>query len=215
MALDNKTEFSAEDFQNALSALDEEIAKSKNLRAVAPVKLLSAGGFVAVTLFQNRLSTQDIDYIMDPNTNNGAKIKDKLQRAINSVARKHALSEEWINSRMEIFAVGETRQHLFRASIEQNVILWHGTHLIIYAAQWEWSLARKLKRIGSQRREVDVSDALEILAIVVRERGQPLTWEHVKSWDAIVYTPLDDTAIAWVASAYYKRWGTHGIVQGT
>ncbi|KAF4461412.1 hypothetical protein FALBO_11800 [Fusarium albosuccineum] len=102
---------------------------------------------------------------------------------------------------------------LFRDSIEQNVILWHGTHLIIYAAKWEWSLARKLKRIGSQRREVDVSDAVEILAIVVQEKGEPLTWEHVKSWDAIVYTPLDDTAITWVASAYYKRWGTHGIVR--
>ncbi|KAG6108128.1 hypothetical protein E4U13_006592 [Claviceps humidiphila] len=60
---------------------------------------------------------------MDPNTNNGAKIKDKLQRAINSVVRKYALSEEWIHSRMEIYAVGETRHHLFRASIEQNVIL--------------------------------------------------------------------------------------------
>ncbi|RSL52074.1 hypothetical protein CEP54_011098 [Fusarium duplospermum] len=151
---------------------------------------------------------------MDPNTKNEGKIKDKLQKAINSVARKHALSEEWINSRMEIFAVGETRQHLFRASIEQNVILWQGTHLIIYAAHWEWSLARKLKRIGSQRREVDVSDALEILAMVVQERGEPLTWEHVKSWDAIVYTPLDETAIARVANAYYDRWGTHGIIKG-
>lgn len=150
---------------------------------------------------------------MDPNTKNEAKIRDKLQKAIHSVARKHALSEEWINSRMEIFAVGETRHHLFRDSIEQNVILWHGTHLIIYAAKWEWSLARKLKRIGSQRREVDVRDAVEILAIVVQEKGQPLTWEHVQSWDAIVYTPLDVTAIAWVAGAYYKRWGAHGIIR--
>ncbi|KJK73869.1 hypothetical protein H634G_10847 [Metarhizium anisopliae BRIP 53293] len=203
--------FSTEDFHQALLALDSEIAKSKNLRAAAPIKLLSAGGFVAVTLFHNRNSTQDIDYIIDPDTKNVTKVKEKLQKAISAVAQKRGLVEEWINSRMEVFAVGETKRHLFYDSIAQGVVLWQGTNLIIYAAKWEWSLARKLKRIGSERRHIDVSDAVEILAQMVQENGSPLSYELVKSWNTIVYTPLDDAAIKQVAEAFVARFGYAGI----
>lgn len=82
---------------------------------------------------------------------------------------------------MEVFAIGETKQRLFHDSIIQGVVLWQGTNLIIYAAKWEWSLARKLKRIGSQRRDIDVSDAVEILAKMVVENEGPLSHELVKS----------------------------------
>lgn len=53
--------------------------------------------------------------------------------------------------------------YLFVALNTQGVVLWQGSNLIIYAAKWEGSLARKLKRIGSHRREVDISDAIEII----------------------------------------------------
>ncbi|RMD41709.1 hypothetical protein DV735_g3385, partial [Chaetothyriales sp. CBS 134920] len=186
-------------------ALDVEIGKSKN------IQLLSAGGFVAVTLFHNRLSTKDIDYIMDPDTPNVDKIKGKLQNAIESVSRQRSLSADWINSRMEIFAIGPNKQRLFRDSVTQNVVLWRGVNLIIYAAKWEWMLARKLKRIGSERRAIDVSDAVEILSRMVQENGGPLALETVKSWDTIVYTPLDMAATKSVADAYIERWGVAGI----
>lgn len=178
---------------------------------IAPIQLLSAGGFVAVTLFHNRVSTEDLDYIMNPDTPGVDKIKQKLQIAIEAVCRQRELPADWINSQMEIFAIGANKQRLFRDSVTQNVVLWRGANLVIYAAQWEWSLARKLKRVGSQYRLIDISDAVEILYRMVEENGGPLALETVKSWDTIVYTPLDMDAIKCVADAYMERWGVPGI----
>ncbi|KAJ4161596.1 uncharacterized protein LMH87_007627 [Akanthomyces muscarius] len=211
MASTSQTEFSAKDFDQALRALDVEIGKSKNMSKIAPIQLLSAGGFVAVTLFHNRLSTQYIDYIMNPDTPNVNKIKEKLQIAIEAVTRQRSLSTDWINSQMEIFAIGPKKQRLFRDSVTQNVVLWRGANLVIYAAKWEWTLARKFKRIGSERRAIDISDAVEILSRMVQENGGPLALETVKSWDTIVYTPLDMAAIKSVADAYMGQWGVAGI----
>lgn len=95
--------------------------------------------------------------------------------------------------------------YLFVALNTQGVVLWQGSNLIIYAAKWEGSLARKLKRIGSHRREVDISDAIEILAHMVNEHGGPLTWGAIESRDEIMYTPLDNNAITCVAKAYIER----------
>ncbi|KAM3547255.1 hypothetical protein MY1884_009644 [Beauveria asiatica] len=182
-----KPKISAEQFDQALRALDVEIGKSKNISKIKPVQLLSAGGFVAVTLFRNRFATEDIYYIINPNTPNVDKIMDKFQAAI---------------ERMEIFVTGRNRQSLFRDSVTQ----------IIYAAKWEWTMARKLKRIGSENRKIDLSDAVEILAKMVQENGGPLALEIVQSWDTIVYTtPLDMAAIKRVADAYRERWGVDGI----
>ncbi|ROT38124.1 hypothetical protein SODALDRAFT_279063 [Sodiomyces alkalinus F11] len=188
------------------------MSKSKNLRAAAPIKLLSAGGFVAVTLFRHRQSTRDIDYIIDPAIRKLNKIKEKFQRAILAVAKQYELIGDWINPLMDLFTPGDIKRRLFRDSVGQGVVLWQGKNLIIYAAQWKWSLARKLKRIGSARRETDIKDAVEILAVMVRENGGPLALGVVKAWNTIMHTPLDDYAIRSVADAYIRRWGIPGIL---
>ncbi|KAM3443358.1 hypothetical protein MY4824_000661 [Beauveria thailandica] len=206
-----KPKISAEQFDQALRALDVEIGKSKNISKIKPVQLLSAGGFVAVTLFRNRFATEDIDYIINPDTPNVDKIMGKFQAAIERVAKQRNLDKGWINTQMEIFVTGRNRQSLFRDSVTQNVVLWRGANLIIYAAKWEWTMARKLKRIGSENRKIDLSDAVEILAKMVQENGGPLALETVQSWDTIVYTPLDMAAIKRVADAYRERWGVDGI----
>lgn len=167
---------------------------------------------MAVSYLRNRLATEDIDYIIDPNIENLGKIKEKLQKAIIAVARKHNISEEWINGRMELFAVGATKTQLFRESIDQQVVLWRGKNLVIHAAKWEWSLARKLKRIGSERREVDVSDAVEILKIMVDKNNGPLTRDTMKAWNTIVYTPIEDPVLDIVAANFSAKYGVTGIV---
>lgn len=196
---------------SALTALDEEIGNSKNLRKAIPINLLSAGGFVAVSYLRNRHATQDIDYIIDPSIENLGKIKEKLQKAILTVARKHKINHEWINAHMELFAVGGTKAQLFRESIDQKVVLWRGKNLVIYAVKWEWSLARKLKRIGSERRDIDISDAVEILKIMVDENDGPLTRDRMKAWNTIVYTPIEDWVLDVVAAKFSAKYGVAGI----
>lgn len=58
--------------------------------------------------------------------------------------------------------------------MEQNVVLWRGKNLVIYAVKWEWSLARKVKRIGSTGRDADVSDAVALLRQMVDDSKGPI-----------------------------------------
>lgn len=46
--------------------LDREVAKYLTLNWALPITLISTGGFVAVSHFRNRRSTEDIDYMLDP-----------------------------------------------------------------------------------------------------------------------------------------------------
>lgn len=120
-------------FQIALAYLDEEIGKSKNLRKAVPLKLVAVGGFVAVSYFHNRASTEDLDCMIDPGLKSLTKLKGKLARAIKAVAHRKDYDEGWVNDNVRMFAVGDSVQPLFRESVEQNVVLWRGKNLVIYA----------------------------------------------------------------------------------
>jgi hypothetical protein len=84
----------------------------------------------------------------------------KRATAVGKVAKSRGYSPEWFNDKVAPFAVGATRLPLFEESVAQNIVLWQGKDLIVYAGKWEWSLARELKRIGSSSREADISDAV-------------------------------------------------------
>ncbi|KAA8916669.1 hypothetical protein TRICI_001195 [Trichomonascus ciferrii] len=49
--------------------LDREVIKSLTLYCTLPITLVSTGGFVAVSHFRSRRSTEAIDFMLDPNTN--------------------------------------------------------------------------------------------------------------------------------------------------
>jgi hypothetical protein len=91
--------------------------------------------------------------------------------------------------------------------------LWQGKNIVLYAAKWEWSLARKLKRIGSEGRPIDVSDAVAILNVMVDQNGAPLKRSTMKGWNTIVYTPIEDPVLDRVAAAYQEKYGAPGIIQ--
>ena len=167
----NKTQLT---FLIALFYLDEEIGKSKSLRKAVPLKLVAVGGFVAVSYFHNRASTEDLDYMIDPGLNSMTKIEGKLACAIKAVAYRKGYDEGWVNDNVRMFAVGDSAQPLFQESVEQNVVLWRGKNLVIYAVKWEWSLARKVKRIGSTGRDADVSDAVALLRQMVDDSKGPI-----------------------------------------
>jgi hypothetical protein len=61
---------------------------------------------------------------------------------------------------MESFSIMDMRARLFQESIDQNVVVCSGETFVIQAGKWEWSLAREMKRIGSQQREIGISDAV-------------------------------------------------------
>ena len=119
---------------------------------------------------------------------------------------------QWVNNKVAQFAVGDTRLPLFQESVAQNLVLWRGKNLIVYAVKWEWSLARKLKRIGSSHRDVDISDAVAILHELNTRNGCPLRREEAKGWNTIVYSPIEDHVLDEVAGHYRAQYDREGLV---
>jgi hypothetical protein len=118
----------------ALDYLDEEIGHSKNLKQIAPIRIIAVGGFVAVTHLQNRQFTGEIDFVLEPTIDNYTKIASKLNKAINTVAEERAYSPKWANDHVGVFTEGHARSRLFFASLAQDELMYEGNHLKVYAA---------------------------------------------------------------------------------
>ncbi|OJK02582.1 hypothetical protein ASPACDRAFT_39889 [Aspergillus aculeatus ATCC 16872] len=127
-----------------LTALDREMGSDEFIVAFAPIRLIAAGGFLAVTYLRSRESTGDIDYLIDPEFAGDQHIQDM----VNFVTKK-----AW--------------QTLVEEAEKQNIVLFSGENIEILAAPLEWVLERKLRRIHAADRgrkaEYDMEDALALL----------------------------------------------------
>jgi hypothetical protein len=117
-----------------LDRLDNEIGISEDLVAAGPIKLIAAGGSVAVAHFCNRDSTGGLDYILDPDVINYYNVAAMLAEVIRNVAQTARYTANWADNYVGVFAVGHVRRRLFRASITQNTLIYGGKHLHVYAA---------------------------------------------------------------------------------
>lgn len=195
----------------ALQALDAEIAKSEYLKAVAPLKLVSSGGFVAVDMLGTREMTTEIDYILNPDSPDPGKFRWELYRAIVHVARSHNISRGWIRNIGSFVQGGENeRQRLVRDSITQDIPLWRGANLTVYAVEWHWALAQKLKMMEDGR-ETDTRDAVAILSELYMICQGPIPRNIIQSWDNLVKKPIKDSAIDQLAAAFQARYGYVGV----
>ncbi|KAM0439936.1 hypothetical protein ACHAPT_001035 [Fusarium lateritium] len=195
-----------------LVALDAEIGKSKDLSAEAPLKLVSSGGFVAVEVLGNREETTEIDYMLNPDSLNLERLSKELYKAIGHVARKQNISPDWMKGKMENFVEGNHNdKHRFvRGSVSQDLVLWRGANLIIYAAEWHWALAQKLKMMENGR-EVDTCDAVAILNEMFVSYEGPIPRHIIQSWNNLTRSPIKDSAIDRLAASFLKRYGEAGI----
>lgn len=79
--------------REALTALDREMGKDPWLIAFAPIRLVSTGGFPAVSYYKNRESTEDVDYIIQPDLAGDKERLDAFKQAILSVADEDIFTE--------------------------------------------------------------------------------------------------------------------------
>ncbi|PYI28869.1 hypothetical protein BP00DRAFT_427980 [Aspergillus indologenus CBS 114.80] len=185
MAAQQKRYLDEKDFREGLAALDKELGANDFIVAFAPIRIIAAGGFLAVSYLRNRESTGDIDFLMEPEFAEDKDIQLPLQEAIRAVAVRHSFNLEWINEDMAVFVTRNTRQALFAQAEKQNITLFKGENLEVLAAPLEWALERKLRRIQSGRRDhkgdFDMLDALALLReLRVRNRG-PLDEESIRT----------------------------------
>jgi hypothetical protein len=166
------------------------------INAFAPIRIISAGGFLAVTYLKNRQSTGDIDYLIDPEFAEDKDIKGPLQTAINAVAHQLKYEDKWINEDMAIFVTKKTRQTLFKQAEKQGIMLFKGKSLEILAAPLEWALERKIRRIYAAERgrkiENDLTDAVALLReLRARNRG-PLDGKYIQRLNMNGFDVLPD-----------------------
>ncbi|WEW59073.1 hypothetical protein PRK78_004542 [Emydomyces testavorans] len=201
----------ADEFHQGLEKLDMEMGKDPILSAFAPIKLITAGGFVAVSYLKSRESTDDIDYLLDPEWAQDEDIKQPLRTAMEKVAHLLHLNKNWINEDMALFVTRRSREYLFRRAEEQNIILWQGTNLCIMAAPMEWALERKLRRIHhadrGRKTSHDMQDALAMLKHLRDKNGGPLDRNDIASMNLNTFEVLpDETTMNRVDAEYQKRF---------
>lgn len=201
--------------------------------SIAPIRLISLGSSLAVKLCQNRESTWDIDCLLDPNVAVAPDYVEELKAAIARVAAEEGYSKTWLNQQVEVFVARNKRMDLFLRSIDQNIILFQGENLVLYAGWLNWALERKVRRVAHvrerrARKNVDIADAA---AIVRQMRGSgsntssdssssaspgslPMSFEFIRAlnFNGFDVSPTDE-AIKAVADWYADKYGEVGIAE--
>ncbi|KAL4781249.1 hypothetical protein BJX76DRAFT_360112 [Aspergillus varians] len=141
----------------ALQALDTEIGYHAALHPVSPIKLISTGGFLAINFLKTQDTTKDLNFLLDPEWAIKGGIKKGLEQAILNVQKSFQL--------------------------KQNVILFQGDHLTIFAAPIKWAVKQKIRSILSGRRDQNTetgwSDLLAMLKYIRGRKGSPLNPERL------------------------------------
>jgi hypothetical protein len=185
------------------------MGKDPYIAALAPIRIIAAGGFVAVSYLKSRESTADIDYLLDPEWAQDHDIKIPLREAMAKVAEQLQFSEDWINEDLSLFVTSSAREYLFRTAEEQNIVLWEGANLRIMAAPLEWVLERKLRRIHTgtrgQKAEYDMQDCIALLKCLRDRNGGPLDKNYIATLNVNSFDVVPDSATIEHVSAEYKK----------
>lgn len=187
--------------------------------SVAPIRLMSVGGSMAVCLLKNRESSWDIDCMLDPNVAAVEEFADDFKAAVQRVSDIAEFEEGWLNRDLETFIHRPKRMALFLESVEQNIVIYPGVNLCVYAGKLEWALERKVRRIAHTRRaeqgkDVDMRDAAALIKQIVEKTGQPLTYDYVRglNYNGFDLPPTED-ALYRVARFYEHTYGSPGLVE--
>lgn len=204
-----------------LRTLNEEIGKSELLMSVAPIRLISVGGSLAVLLCRNRDSSTDIDCILDPQLAEDDDYAAEWNKVIKDAGDLVDFDDEWLNHQLAIFVRQDKRRTLFFESIEQDIILYEGDNLVIYAGRLDWALERKIRRIAHatnrrKQKNVDTPDAAAIVKLMTSrdDYATPLSFEFIQglNYNGFDVAPTHD-AIREVARYYREKYGDGGIME--
>jgi hypothetical protein len=180
--------------------------------AFSPITVISPGGFLAVTYFGNRTTTEDIDIIVDPEYASDKEIMSEIRRTMTEVGKELGFGGDWINDHVALFLKPESRESLFKDAVLQNIVLWKGNNLQVLAAPLEWGLESKLRRLSTHpehpKAVTDIADILEILNRLIDGNKGPLPRNAVQDLNRNGFDiRIKDQALDRVATAYRARYG--------
>ncbi|KAK2813749.1 hypothetical protein FQN50_000147 [Emmonsiellopsis sp. PD_5] len=138
--------------------------------------MISPGGYIAVTYFENRTLTEDIDVIIDPDYAGERDLLNLLRTTMMDVGDHLGYGKKWINDSVALFLTTPSRRALFNDAKKQDIVLWSGENLRVLAAPLEWGLESKLRHLSTKpnhpKRLTDMSDVLVLLnALIKKNKG--------------------------------------------
>ena len=134
------------------------------------------------------------------------------------MAREHGYEPDWVNEDLSVFLRASRRYPFFLESVQQDVRVFAGRNLEIYAVRLDFALEWKFRRVaqesGPRRVEADILDALAIIDYMVEARdGQPLSMEYCLGLDENHFgMGLEQLPVEMVARRYLAEYGRPGIV---
>lgn len=188
---------------------------------MAPIRLISVGGSLAVLLCGNRNSSTDIDCILDPQVAENDEYAAEWSQAGADAARTAQLYHGWLNQQLAIFVRRDKRRALFLESIQQDIILYEGENLFIYAGRLDWALERKIRRVAhaeerKKEKNVDTPDAAALIKLMTSrdDYDTPLSFEFIRglNYNGFDVAPTHE-AIQEVATYYKEKYGNDGIAE--
>ncbi|EER36357.1 conserved hypothetical protein [Histoplasma capsulatum var. duboisii H88] len=197
-----------------LEALDKALGGNELIYAFSPITMISPGGYLAVSYFQNRAMTEDIDVIIDPEYASDEELLSLMHTVMAEVGRDLNFGEHWINDSVALFLTQPARKSLFSDAEKQNIVLWSGEHLRVLAAPLEWGLETKLRRFSTKPHHhkiaTDTEDVVVILNTLINRNNGPLERDAIQRLNRNGFDiVIADRVLDQVAEVYGERYGNN------
>lgn len=186
--------------------------REQNMTAIA------IGGAVNTLYLESRNSTHDVD-LFGSREILGNKERMLLDEASHDAQQHIAeLGTDWINTETQIWMPEPILDDLTEAAVEQNVVVFKGDGLTVYAAPWHFAFSAKINRLvtrGRYSRSYDLDDAVTYLHEYICSHGnEAVEMSTVLGWAAKYYhMPDEDFLRDRVDPEYQRRYdGCHAFV---
>ncbi|KAG5992922.1 hypothetical protein E4U43_003620 [Claviceps pusilla] len=209
-----------EAMERALTMLDSKIASNDLLMSVAPLRLVTVGGCLAVRLCHNREASYDIDCLFDPHVTSLEQYSAEFELMIHQVACEGGYYKDWLSGQVNIFVSRERRTHLFLESVQQDIVVYSGKNLVVYAGRLDWALESKVRRVShsdSRRgcKNVDLPDAAALIHLMRRGGdGLPISFQYIRelNLNGFDLQPTEES-LREIADFYFRTYGEIGLAE--
>ncbi|KAH6628847.1 hypothetical protein F5144DRAFT_604968 [Chaetomium tenue] len=179
------------------------------------LSVIAVGGAVNTLHLRSRTTTHDVD-VFGSDFGNESRIL--LDEAMHD-AQQHVpgLGTDWLNTETQMYMPGPMHDELTQLARRQNVQVYVGQGLTIFAAPWEYAFTAKINRIlvgGVQARPYDLDDAVTYIHEYIQSHGnQPVPMATVLKWARRWHHEVtDDVLRNRVTPEYRRRYGRDAFV---
>lgn len=179
-------------------------------------QLVTVGGAVNTVYLRSRASTHDVDFFLG---NASSSIHHAIHEAARLANRQRggSLGAEWLNNATQLQMPVQLQQSLFKAALEQGIVVFKHGGLEVYAAPWSYAFCGKLNRLssrlpGDEPRPYDLADAAVYLHEYLRGTGrQAVGVRQIRKWCTRFNKIMADEVLRRIDKVYYQQYQRRAV----